>query len=640
MGLKSAIAFALRFMRRKPGDWMDKDPKATPAAATSPAGAFSRPSEYYNPDQELLADLSVPVLNPVLAGEANAIDPEKIEAAYLFEGIFDEAGRLCRNPRVIESKTGRRNAKPWRIAKYTGAQAAAKAEESAKTFKELPAKAQTARESKASLAKQLLERMREAVKKSKESGKPVKAVEDFTDDNWDGGLLQQYDPGQYTEYTPLYGGPYNRQLYISDYLKMAARAYQAWNHDPLAKRIINILAQYALGRGYKMVSSDDKVQEAWRKFEGDVKLRRKLYFWIREFLIFGELFIDKTVWQTIDPASVQDIITNVDNIEEVYYYHLMYQAPYQMFTGRKVDGVKNAEKQLATKYIIKDVPFDQVLHIKTECVSNEKRGRSVLFPVLGWLKRIRDLYNAKVIAEQLRAAFIYDDEVDGDQNDVNSWASTYASMPAPGSVFAHNKAVKRTAMPAVTGANQGDRTAGNEILAYIATSVGIPKDFLNLIAQGSGSRAGAIMGSEPFTKVVEDLQQMMEDLLHDICDLAMKQAGIDYDPEDVEFIFPSVTKDTTTETVANIQAGEAQGYIDKETAGNMYAAEMNITKYDFDDTQKKISDLKAQGLDQATGAPPTPGRFGANKLPPGQDPEGSPIHGDGAGELKDQLTTL
>lgn len=456
------------------------------------------------------------------------------------------------------------------------------------------------------------------------------------------GPLLQYDANQYTEYTPLWGGEYNRQLYSYDTLLMHARAFEAWNHNPAAKRAVNLLAQYTLSRRVKASSKKDAVLDAWGKFERRWQVYSNMSkFWIRERLIFGELFLHLPTMRTLDPSSIWEIVTDLEDMSRVYYYQQMYSTAYQMYPGIAVPGVPGSGQTKAVEYVIRQIPWDQVLHVKGECVSNEKRGRSILFPILGWLKRIKDLYNAEVIGAWMRACFIWDDTIDGGPADIAAHLSAYSQMPLAGTMFAHNKAIERKVLApqtASSGAGAG-ATVANEILAFIATSVGIPKEHFNLVAQGGGTRANALVSSEPFTKVIEELQAEFEDLLKKLAAIACAEAGVDYEDGDIEFIFPSVTKDTTTETVTNIAKGQQFGWWSQETAAAMGAAELNITGYDYDEEQATIKEEKEQALmDAATTLPPRDGQLGPTSgggEPQAQQPgaQGSDIHGQQKADL-------
>lgn len=612
------LAAWLGFTRSKPGDWMT--PK--PPAATKPSAGQGH-AEQYDADNEFEALATTPVRAPIVAFmESLSKDESSVREAYLFAGRYNPDGKLLKDAGLIESMKGQR---PYTIEKIEGTAAfKSRAVESEKLM-EAHRKGWLERQS-----------IREAaMRKAREAGLVEGDGFDFDT------AIGNYDPAQYTEYTPIMGGPHFKQLYLYDYLAMHARAFEMWNHNPVAKRVINILAQYSMGRGYSAIAKkgNDQQQKAWDDFDKKYGIKKKVSrFWIREFLLYGELMIDKALWQSIDPSTVWDVITDPDNIEDVYYYHQQYPTQYAQFTGKQVPGVPGAEKVKSIEFIIRQLPWDRVLHIKSQCVSNEKRGRSWLFPILGWLKRIKDLYNARVIGEWLRSSFIWDDCIDGSDSDISAHLSKYSGMPSPGSIFAHNKAIERKAMsPSQAGASAGTTDTAAEIMSLIATSIGIPKDHLNVLSQGGGNRATALVASEPFAKVIEEIKAEFEDLLTRIAEVAMEQAGVAYEDGDIEFVFPSVTKDTTSETVKNIMAGEASGYIAKDTAGQMYAAEMNITTYDYEDEQKRIGDLQKDDLTKASGVMPPDSRQ------PADDPDaegGSEIHGEGKVGLKKDMGSL
>ena len=318
----------------------------------------------------------------------------------------------------------------------------------------------------------------------------------FDDSGWEwgsGGSV--YDPNQYTEFAPTYGGPFFKQLYLTDYLRMHSLAFEAWNHNPIAKRIIELMAQYAFGRRFKVRILDPKKEKLWEDFDNQFQIRENMSsYWIREYCIYGELMLNMDTWMLIDPSTVWDIITDHDNLRNVYYYYQSYPTAYQQFTGIRVASVPGSDKVRSQEYIVRQIPAYKVIHKKGNCVSNEKRGRSLLFPVLGWLKRVKDLYNAIVVRQWLLSCFIWDDTVKGNAADIAAHASQYSRMPTAGSTFVHNESVVRQPMAAIdAGGGKGSSAGiGSEIIAFIATAVGIPKEFLNVISQGGGSRVCAL----------------------------------------------------------------------------------------------------------------------------------------------------
>lgn len=448
----------------------------------------------------------------------------------------------------------------------------------------------------------------------------------------------QYDSGQYTEFVPIMGGPFNKQLYLQNMLEQHAKVFEAVNHNPVASRAISIYKQYILGAGYKVHSKDPEAVKRWevysKKYRIDYKLRK---FWLPNLLKYGEIFIDLVTKRGIDSSTIWEIVTNPENCDEVFYYHQQYPTAYQLYTGMNVKGVKDSAKPRPTEYVIRQLPYYQVIHIKSNCEENEKRGRSYLYPVIGWLKRLKDLFNAEVIKAWLGASFIWDDTLDGEQSDIDAHIARYSTMPQAGSVFAHNKAVERKAMPAVSGAQSFAWQVIESLLSLIATGLGIPKEWFNV--SGGGNRATAVMASEPFAKAVDEAQEDLLVLLHLLAADCFKEANLEYNDE-LEFIFPEMTGDTTTEKIKNIAVGEQQKYISHETAAIMYATEMKIATYDYDEEQAEITTDSDAGANGAAAAL-LPGGGHSHEEPPADAGDEAPakpsIHGAGAGDIKAQL---
>lgn len=602
--------------KKRAPDWMR--PAKSAAQPMEPAAAPYAGGITYNPDLEFETIGHTAVKNPVIAfNEAVKEGRAKVSEAWLFEGRFDRRGRL------MESQTAlRAGMSPYRITHVTGHGAfEERAAAAREAFRQLPGRIKRLEEKR--------KRFLEGVQRLKDA----KLLEDSFDTD---DALSGFDSGQYTEYAPTYAGPFNKQLYQHDYLTMHARAFEAKNHNPLAKRIIDILAQYAFGRRFKVSFKDDKKKAAWEAFDEENKIiTRCCKFWAREYPLYGELMVDKATWQSIDPSTVLDIITDPDDITKVYYYHQSYSTAYQQYTGADVRGARGGKNVAPVEFIIRQLPFDQVLHMKGNVVSQEKRGRSILFPVLGWLKRIRDLYNAEILRAQVQACFIYDDKITGSEADVNEHAARYASIPRPMSVFVHNEGVERKPLSPDAGSARGSLGVGDEILGLIATAVGIPKQFFNVMDKGSGSRVGGLVGAEPFEKVIEDMQSEFETLLLEIAKHAIEDAGLTYEKGDIEFIFPSVTKDTTSETITNIQKAESGQFIDHETAANMISGELNITGFDYEESQKKIKERVAE-------MPIVPPLSPSSRFDPaaGDEPAPSQVHGDGKRQLKKDMNNL
>lgn len=626
--VKAALNQAQEAWRSQPisnphaGDWdndgMSEEMRGSAVMQMASGRMLPGPQKYdFDPEEytktEFAFDESSSKCVPWLMRELNEGRAD-IQHAWLYEAKVNGAGKMLREV------AGRKY--PYRINKVFGTE----------SFKREVQKSENA-----------LLGLRESLRQ--QSGK---MKEGWDTDGWGGGgQFGQFDPNQYTEYAPILGGYFFAQQYLYDMLKGHAYAFEAWNHNPLAHRIIDGLAQYTLGRRFDWhinpkAKDYDKKQRVWEKFTKDINLRQRLSkYWIREKLIFGEMFLNKKNWTTLHPATFWEIVTEPADITNVYYYYRSYPTQYQMFSGYNVKGAPGAKDVPSQRYIIEQIPDQQIIHQKGQCTSFEKRGRSRLFPILGWLKSIKDVYAAQIHRTQMQSDYAWDVEINGSAGDVASFQNSNACIPrGTGNTFVHNQAVKRTPMPMATGGVRGGDPIVDNLLAFIATAVGMPKDFFNVISQGGGSRATALVGAEPFTKVIEDEQADWEYLLREkMFPEVMRQAGLDVAEDDIEFVFPSVTKDTTSEAVKNIQIGKAEGLISNETAGQMYAQEMSITTYDYDEQQQQIKNEQSRGDVMSLG--PLPGDSGG---PGGDENDGgigdSPTHGQGKVDLEGDLNNV
>ena len=457
--------------------------------------------------------------------------------------------------------------------------------------------------------------------------------EDSFDQDYEGGGMGMYDANNYNEYIPIMGGPFYRQMYLTDMLSGHQKSFEAFNHNPLARRILNIIRQYSVARGFKVASKDNKAEDRWnafaKKFDIVNKIRKG---WITDYLIFGEFFLDTLKISSIDPSTIWEIITNPEDIDEVFYYYQSFPTAFQMFTGFDVAGVKGSAKVPSIEYILRQLPYDRVFHLKSNGASAEKRGRPQLYPILGWLKRFKDYWNAEMVKAWVQASYAYDITVKGSDSDISTIAASndIKKVPAIGSSFVHNEAVTRQILQPISSGGAGKVYLSDELLAIISACVGVPKEFLNTTMSGGGSRATALVSSEPFTKVIEEVQADITCLLRELARICWVQDGDEYKDE-LEFIFPSLIKDTTKEMLGNISGAELNKYISHKRAATMVASELDITIYDYDEEMETIKEEQEMALGDTTQAPE--GRFGADIGKLG-------LHGQDKVELKKDLSVL
>ena len=398
------------------------------------------------------------------------------------------------------------------------------------------------------------------------------------------------------EYLPLMGGPYYKQLYLYGYLDMHRKCFEAWNHNPVAHTIVNLTTNFILGRGVKGVCKNQDIQDLWDEFWEDNNMDSKIRMISNDLCIYGEVMVRCFTYgdgamliREIDPSTVWEIVTEPDDIETVYYYHQQYSTAYQLYTPQDIP---------ITQYIIRQIPANEMIHRKINCVSNEKRGRSDLFSVLGWLKMLKDYYTSKVVRAQIQCNFVHKVTLKGSDSDVATFQANLKEPPQPGAYWIQNESFDLEPMAVSIGSGQHD-TDGEMLLTLIATGVNIPKEFLGL-SQAS-TRATALVASEPSTKKFQDRQAVMESILTEIYDkfldaLGEQIAGIPDEELDIEFTFPEIASEDRSSKLKDLALAESMDWVSKETIANIAGKELQITTYDYDEEKAQIAVEKGEEI--------------------------------------------
>ena len=619
-----------------PGDWMPTKDSMRPC--TEVVEAQIEDVDQIFEDFQAQPDHYATAMRAIESGR------EQVHDAVLFCGRFNQSGQLLRE------SDGR---KPYRLVYVHGHEGYRKAQAHLREcWKNLPKKLREA-QAKSEWKRYRAEKRTGGIRKAREdwggfSGGGVGGFGAPYQSNSDLGSGQMLDPNQFTEFTPWFSGPFYKNIPYAYFPGMAA-AREAINHHPIAKRSRNIIVQYAFGREFPIDCKDKELDKIWKSYIRSTNLRRKIRkHWGYEYFGDGELTINKADLCSIDASTIMDVVCEGwdEFIDRPLYLQQMYQTAVQTYAGINVPGVPKSKDSKPGKWIIRQIPADQVIRMKGNCTSQEKRGRPFIFDILGWLKKLKDTYTGKILAEQLQACFVYDVTVKGGPAAVAAEASKYKYIPVAPSIRFHNEAVEFNAVAPTAGKQGGGTDTAQELLALLATSMGFPKDFFNVMAQGSGSRATAIVGSEPFTKVIEDFQQDFKDLLEDIIeDFCVRVAHVPYNESDWKISFPSVSKDSAKDVIANIGTVKELGAYNDRMAAVAIAGELGNEDYDYDAMQaeKKADLAKYPPTDVMPGWQVPGGRFGAGPLPAkGGEPEptdDSPIHG-GKQAIKDQHKNL
>jgi hypothetical protein len=327
------------------------------------------------------------------------------------------------------------------------------------------------------------------------------------------------------EFVPFMNGPFYKQLYVYDYLLMHARAFQLANHNALAAAAVKILSRFVLGRGVSFHVKDDACREIWEEFWDRNNMRLRMRQMARDLTWQGELllkFVESQkgflTMRVLDASTCWEVVTDPEDIDHVFYYHFQYPTPYQIYVTNKIP---------VTKYVIQQIPPTNIQHLKINCSSQEKRGRSDLLPCMAWLKRFDDFYNGITLKQVLEANLVWKIKIKGDQADIDQFMQNpqFTTLPPPGGTWLENESVELEPITGQMTASRGASGVGAELASIVAASLNLPAEYFNIVGQAGGSaRATALVRTDPAVKAIEDRQQLMRETLEEIYDRVMANA--------------------------------------------------------------------------------------------------------------------
>lgn len=380
---------------------------------------------------------------------------------------------------------------------------------------------------------------------------------------------------------PSLNNPNAKNALLVDYLDAHRKAWSAYTFNPIARRIPKIIAQFVLSRGVSGAVDSDEHQKVWDDFYKRNKMRQRVKQGLREIVTFGEIFWryfpskDGLIVRSLDPSTIWDIVTDEDDIENVKYYHQQYLR----MDRNPIPG----QPAVPSTMVIRHIPGDEVSHYKVNATSSEKRGRSELFPILGYLLRFKEFLDDRILLNKMRGMFALDVAVTGDASDVNAAEEQFSTPPGPAAVLVHNAGVEVEFKN--TSANASDATTdADTILKVIAIGAGISENFLGVAK--AQTRAGALISTEPDVKNFEDYQELIEEVLIDAAERVFKAKGLT--PKVMEFTFPALAQEDRSAKVKDIAFMESMDYISKERGATMAVREFQITDYKFAREQDKI----------------------------------------------------
>jgi hypothetical protein len=424
------------------------------------------------------------------------------------------------------------------------------------------------------------------------------------------------------DFTPLLGGPFYKNLYYyEDYIRMHAECFFAYHNDPIAKAIVAITRDFVLGTGFEVQcdTSDNKGKLAmatWKSFEIANDLQQQIDDLCNELSIYGETMLwwlpkkqAKITYQLgqtdtdplaliprvrlLDPSNMVEIVTYPEDITRKLFYVWLTPTQYQIFTGGLgSDQSQSQQVQPSLKFIYRQIAAAEIMHYRVNAVSNEKRGRSDLFPVLSYLKRLRDSVNYSIIALQKASAWSIDTEVDGAQSDIDAYVAAQAALgtiPPAGSEFVHSKAIKRNYLNNTSSSMTGMTDAFQLCLSMVAAGVQIPISYFGTYLSGGQTRASAIVATEPVAKKMEKRREVIKRIIKDMWTRLMRESGLG--EVECRIIFPEIITQDRSQKLKDLVLAQQNRWLSPQRVGTMAAKELGVPDYKY---EKELENMEEE----------------------------------------------
>lgn len=413
------------------------------------------------------------------------------------------------------------------------------------------------------------------------------------------------------DFVPLLGGPFDKQLYYQDFMMMQAAAFWAYHHDPFGHATVDIILDFTLGKGFRIDFEDKKHQALWEAFTEANNFLEQFLYWAKELSIYGEsqwwwLPDNQTQisWQrrpgetpsptspviprirVMDPSLFWDKITHPEDINTILAYQWVAPTQYQIYTNVE----KTGERLPSSKFIYRQIPGEEIIETKINCVSNEKRGRSDLFSVLGYLKRLRDTVNWSIIGMQKAAAFAIDTTIEGGQADIDAYIQDQAangSVAPAGSEFVHTKKIERKYIGNAATDGAGKSGAFDWVLNMIAAGGRIPVSYYGTHLSGGSTRASAIVATEPVAKRFEGRQSVYDRCLQKIVKGWAQKVGIGSNYK-VKITWPEIITQDRSQKLKDLALAEQAKWFSPQRAAETAAKELGADDYIYATEQAQI----------------------------------------------------
>lgn len=357
------------------------------------------------------------------------------------------------------------------------------------------------------------------------------------------------------------GDDVNKGLDQENQLEMVRKAREFSRFDPNGHGALTTMVNYVMGKGLSITpkSDDPMVWYIWREFwtADRNNMQLKQFELVGRVFRDGEIFIEffkkdedgentgKTAIRFVDPLLVRadssrpdditgtgnanlinGVITDPEDAEKILYYSVQ----------SRVDKTK-----------FRKVQAEDMLHIKINVDSDQKRGETQLLSVMSMIKHYQQWLEARIILNKIRSAIVLVKKVTGTPQEVAAIAATIPTVSGPsGSTEKQNIRGGKiiTAGPGVEyemlspNLNAADaKEDGRNIKTNMAAGLNMPEYVFG--DASNQNYASSLIAESPFVKSIQYWQMFFEfffgKIFKKVIEIAVEAEELEA-PDDEEFV--------------------------------------------------------------------------------------------------------
>lgn len=311
---------------------------------------------------------------------------------------------------------------------------------------------------------------------------------------------------------------------LSPITQERARTVARYLHrqNPLARRLVEMTADFVVGDGLTFNAVDEDVQEIINEFWNDPTMKMNLRHrdLVVDFAVNGELFLraydenGKVMLGYIDPDRVRGVLKNPENA--------FVDQSIELFSKRMAGGVEEIPiiQSTATKA---GLEFEgEVFAYFINRPVGATRGTPDSLALADWIDGYDQVMFNALDRASLMNSFIWDVTLkSADADQVGEWAKMHSSAPKAGTVRVHNDYETWQAVSPALGAAETE-TISRLIKNLILGGAGVPEGWF---ADGdSANRATLAAQGDPTYRMITARQRLVGAVFEDIAQYVIAKA--------------------------------------------------------------------------------------------------------------------